>query len=158
MSSLTPIKSKRERRKSNAFTSLTQTQISELREAFDILDSNDDKKITFSDLINFSTKFQALTTQEIENMLIELPEPTYISLLTFFADLLGLIDEESVLKEDLNNLTEFGVLNIDDLCFKLKLNEQERDLIFRNISSREGIVDIEKLCSLLKHGELVRNI
>lgn len=152
----TIIKEKRERRKSNAFTSLTQTQISEIREAFDILDADDDKKITKSDLINFSEKFQNLNNKEIDEMLTKLHEPTYISLLSFFADHLGSLDDESILKSDLHNLVEYGKLKEEDLCNKLDINESDRRLIFKDIS-QNGEVNISQLCVLLKHGELLGN-
>lgn len=147
---------RRNRRKSNAFTSLTQTQITNLREAFDILDCNNDKKVCKLDLESFSEKFHELTPEEIAQMLEELDEPTYISLLTFFAEKLGMMDEEIQIKADLCNLMEDGVLYESTLIDKLQIAEGDRKFLF-NDTSRNGVVDLRRLVGLLKHGEVLEN-
>lgn len=146
----------RRKRKSTAFNNLTQNQITEIREAFDILDYDDDKKISENDLRSFSEKFQNLSETEIKNMLEELPEPTYITLLSFFTDKLGMIDDENLLKKDLENLSNYGKLTVHDLSNLLKLSSEDSQLIFKDCSV-DGLVDIKKLCVLLKHGELIDN-
>ena len=148
---------RRNRRKSNAFTSLTQTQITNLREAYDILDANDDKKISRTDLLNFSEKFNPLSEEEINIMLNELPEPSYISLLTFFAEKLGNIDEIPQIKCDLSNLSEGGVLYESSLSEKLGISVEDARLLFTD-TSKGGVVSIDKLTCLLKHGEILENL
>ncbi|EPR80039.1 Myosin regulatory light chain [Spraguea lophii 42_110] len=158
------------RQSSNIFQMLTQQQIMELREAFNILDVNNDTIISKDDLHNFlSTIGNPFSDAEVDEMIEEFgDEISFISFITLIGEKLSALDDEKVivgaLKEfsgDLKNkeLNSTDFINMKTLKNYLmtkgdKLTEEETENFLKG-SVQNDLVDIKRLTMLIKHGEIL---
>ncbi|KCZ82489.1 hypothetical protein H312_00147 [Anncaliia algerae PRA339] len=151
---------RRTRKDSNIFGMLTQTQISELREAYNMLDVSNDGKIDKHDLLKVSDTLglDILTLKDIEEMIGD-KELTYMNLLTMICDKLSNLDNISVLYKAFKDFDEYGNGYINESLIRKWLENEgdamkkdEVDYLLKDCV-KEGMVDYRKLICIMKYGE-----
>ena len=143
---------------------LSKNQLVELREAFNMLDTDGDSKLTKEDLSSFlETIGSPFTEAEIEEMIQELqPNPTYIVLLTLIGERLseispekeliaafGAFDDENDGFADYSLLKSWMVENKDNPIAK-----EDYDYLVRGCVEN-GRINYGKLVDKIKHGEFL---
>lgn len=144
------------RQNSNIFHMLGKNQIVELRETFNILDSNSDGFITRDDLESFVNSIGTpFTNQEMDNMMNEMGEGfTFMTFITMVGERLSNTDSE---KEISRALFEFQ----DERELRKWLSEGEDNLSDKDIDILlKGCVENDKvncksLTSKIKFGEII---
>jgi len=152
------------RQSSNIFHMLSKNQLVELREAFNLLDTDADSKLTKTDLVSFlGTIGSPFSDAEIEEMIQELdPNPTYIVLLTLIGERLSEMSSEKellaafrVFDDDNDGLIDYTLLmnwmtkNRDN-----PITRDDYDYLLRGCIE-EGQINYRKLVDKMKHGEFI---
>lgn len=152
------------RQSSNIFHMLSKNQLVELREAFNLLDTDADSKLTKTDLASFlGTIGSPFSDAEIEEMIQELdPNPTYIVLLTLIGERLSEMSSEKellaafrVFDDDNDGLIDYTLLmnwmtkNQDN-----SISRDDYDYLLRGCIE-EGQINYRKLVDKMKHGEFI---
>jgi myosin regulatory light chain 12 len=151
------------RQSSNVFHMLTKNQILELREAFNLMDSDSDSRLTVNDLSVFLQSIGSpFSDGEIKEMVAELePNPTFMILLTCIGEKLSEIAAEADLIESFRIFDEDNDGYIDKELLKYwmteqanKISEKDFEYLVRGCED-EGKIDYKKLTTKIKHGEFV---
>lgn len=154
----------RTRKDSNVFGMLTQTQISELREAFNMLDVSNDSKLDKNDLIKVTETLglDILSREEIEEMIGD-KEIVYMNLLTMICDKLSELDSVPVLVKAFKDFDEKGDGFIEEGLLRKwletegdKIKKEEIDFLLKDCV-KDGMVNYKKLVCIMKHGEYLEN-
>jgi len=154
---------RRTRQNSNVFNMLTKSQLSELKEAFILLDRDCDSKLSVEDLTIFLESIGSpFSDEQIREMIAELePNPTYIVLLTVIGERLGEIDSERELveafrmfDEDNDGLVEHGELKRWMTEEGEGMAKEQFEYLIRGCVE-DGMVNYRKLASKMKHGEIL---
>lgn len=153
------------RQNSNLFQTLTKTQLTELREAFNLIDRDCDSKLSVEDLTTFLESIGSpFTDEQIREMIEELqPNPTYIVWLTLIGERLSeiageneLIEAFRVFDDDNDGLIENGFLKKWMTEEGEKLSREQYDYLVRGCI--EGnMVNYRRLASKMKHGEIIES-
>lgn len=153
------------RQSSNVFHMLTKQQIVELREAFNLMDTDSDSRLTVTDLKIFLESIGSpFTDQEIKEMIDELePNPTFMILLTCIGEKLSDISEENDLIENFRIFDDDNDGYIDKELLRYwmteqgdKLSDKDFEYLIRGCEEDDGI-DYKKLSIKIKHGEFVES-
>ena len=153
------------RQSSNVFHMLTKNQIIELREAFNILDTDSDSKLCFNDLKTFLESIGSpFSDEEIKEMLEELePNTTFMTLLTCIGERLSELADENELIENFRIFDESndGFINKELLKYWMteqgnKISEKDFEYLIRGCEENNKI-DYRKLSIKMKHGEFIEN-
>ncbi|KAM0674942.1 hypothetical protein GVAV_001281 [Gurleya vavrai] len=148
------------RQSSNIFEMLTKQQIVELREAFNLLDTNSDTLICRNDLETFNCSIgNPFTSDEISEMVCESMEINFMMFLTMIGEKLSLTDDERSISKAFNEFKENGVVSAKELKYWMmnegdKMNEADVDRFLKD-NVDNGEVNVKKLVSIIKHGEIV---
>ncbi|RVD90924.1 myosin regulatory light chain [Tubulinosema ratisbonensis] len=151
---------RRSRKDSNIFGMLTQAQISELREAYNMLDVSNDGKLDKNDLLKVTETLglDILSREDIEEMIGE-KELTYMNLLTMVCDRLSEIDSIPVLMKAFKDFDEKGNGYIEENLLRKwlenegdKMKKEDVDFLLKDCV-KEGMVDYRKLACIMKYGE-----
>lgn len=151
-----------QRQNSNIFEMLKKQQIVELREAFNILDTNSDTVVCKSDLITFNSSIGApFTPADIDEMMNEAGELSFMMFLTMIGERLSMTDEENEIKRAFLEFSEKGCVNEKELRHWMinegdKMTPGEVDRFLKNCVDN-GEVNISNLISIIKHGEILKN-
>lgn len=153
------------RQNSNIFHMLSKNQLVELREAFNLLDTDSDSRLTAEDLGLFLQSIGSpFSDQEIQEMVRELePSPTYIVLLTLIGEKLSEIQSEKELIEAFRVFDEDndGYIDNDLLGSWMTgkgnaISREDYDYLVRGCVEG-GRVNYRRLSSKMKHGEVMEN-
>lgn len=151
------------RQNSNLFHMFTKAQITQLREAFNLMDVNSDSKLCVEDLTAFLESIGSPFTQdEIKEMIEELePNATFMILLTCIGEKLSLISSEKeicewfkVFDEDNDGLIETNLLRYWMTEKGDKMDVNDFTYLIRGCEE-SGKVNYRKLASKIKHGEIL---
>lgn len=148
---------------SNVFAMFNQTQISEFKEAFTMMDENRDGFIDASDL---SSIYMALGKEpkdsELEAMLKEAPDPSkfnFTAFLTLFGEQLHGTDPENTLMMAFKMFDEENKEYIDEAYVKELLTEmgdnfteQELRQTWKEVPVNEGKFDYKQMVKIMKRG------
>lgn len=149
-----------QRQKSNIFEMLTQQQIFELREAFNLFDTNSDGQVTRQDLDTILPSIGSpFTPEELDAMMEEAGSLSFIAFLTMIGEKLSLTDDKNVLMKAFGEFKEGGVVKIDLIKHWLmnegdKMTESEVDMFLKGFTE-DGKVNVEGIVSIIKHGEII---
>ncbi|ELA41039.1 uncharacterized protein VICG_01921 [Vittaforma corneae ATCC 50505] len=151
------------RQNSNVFNMLTKNQLTELKEAFILLDRDCDSKLSVQDLTVFLESIGSpYSEDQIKEMIAELePNPTYIVLLTVIGERLSEIDSEREIIEAFRIFDEDNDGLIDSNFLKRWMTEEgnpiskeQYEYLVRGCVE-DGMVNYRKLSSKMKHGEII---
>ena len=154
---------RRARQNSNVFHMLTKPQIVQLREAFNLLDSDGDSRLTASDITTFMESIGSpLTREEIEELIEEIkPNCNFMMLLTCIGEKMSEINTEREILAALRVFDEKDEGMIESAVLKEWLTEQgdkitgkEYEYLIKGCIE-DGMVDYRKLASKMKHGEII---
>lgn len=142
---------------------LTKNQLMELREAFNLLDTDSDMKLTAEDLTSFLQNIGSPYSQaEIKEMIEEIEiNPTYLGLLTVLGEKLEEIDSEREIYEALSCFDDKGDGFIEPSLFKKWMTENgdaisvsDYEYLVRGCME-DGQLNYKKLSLKMKHGEII---
>ncbi|KAG0435672.1 Myosin regulatory light chain 2 [Dictyocoela muelleri] len=142
------------RTNSNIFEMLHKDQITQLKEAFNMIDTDSDSIITLNDLKTILNSIgNPFSEEEINQMMIN-PQITFIHFLSLIAEKISCFDDERTVKNSLLQFAENGRIRFDEL--KKWLNFDEDDLLKLTRGCLDnGFVDVDKMAMVLKYGELI---
>ncbi|KAM0687261.1 hypothetical protein COBT_001500 [Conglomerata obtusa] len=149
-----------QRQNSNIFEMLTKQQIVELREAFNLLDTNSDTVICKNDLETFNNSIgNPFTVAEIDEMMGESGEMSFMIFLTMIGERLSVTDDERTLNKAFREFSECGRIDEKELRYWLmhegdKMNVKDVDKFLKGCVEN-GEVDLKNIISLIKHGEII---
>lgn len=145
-----------ERQRSNIYSCLTQGQMRELRQTFDILDTDKDGLLSKSDLTEFlDTMGSPYSEAEIDEMMEELgPNSPFLSFLTLITDNLSRIDETDVILKAFKDFSINGKIKESELREWLDIPDADFEILVKGCVTND-LVDFAKLTSIMKHGEVV---
>lgn len=149
------------RQKSNIFEMLTQQQIGELREAFNLFDTNNDTFITRSDLDTILPSIgNPFSVSELDAMMEEAGNISFMSFLTMIGEKLSMTDDEKVLRKALYEFNVNGKVYVKMLKEWLMnegdvMEESEVDLFLKGCVNEDGVVNVDEVVSIVKHGEVL---
>lgn len=151
------------RQSSNIFNMLTKNQLSELKEAFILIDRDCDSKLSIEDLTIFLESLGSpYSNEQIKEMIDELgPNPTYIVLLTVIGERMCEIDDEKeiiesfrIFDDDNDGFIENSVLKRSMVVEGSVLSGEQYDYVVRGCLEN-GLVNYRKLANKMKHGEIL---
>ncbi|KAI8368107.1 uncharacterized protein BYT42DRAFT_585302 [Radiomyces spectabilis] len=164
---ITPVsrksKQRTARQNSNVFAMFDKQQIMEFKEAFNIMDTNEDGIVDAKDLeVTFQRLGQPATAEQIEKMMNEAPGSiNFTVFLTLMADKLTGTDPEQVIMNAFAAFDEDGKgsINADYLreCMTTMgdhFTDEEVDIMFKGSAVDEnGNFNYRDFVRVLKHGE-----
>ncbi|EOB12165.1 Myosin regulatory light polypeptide 9 [Nosema bombycis CQ1] len=150
------------RQNSNIFHMLGKNQIVELREAFNIIDTNGDGIIDKADLEDFLNSIGSPFTEEEINIMIDEmgPSISFMTFITMVGERLSSIDSEKQIRQALMEFDEKGDGKIEEQVLRkwLKgedgLTDKEIDILIKGCEEN-GQVDCNLLTSKIKYGEII---
>uniref|UniRef100_A0A182NQ44 EF-hand domain-containing protein n=1 Tax=Anopheles dirus TaxID=7168 RepID=A0A182NQ44_9DIPT len=155
------MRKKRARRvTSNVLAMFDQLQIEEFKEAFSMIDRDQDGFIEKADLRDLLTSLGKNPTEEyLEAMMSEAPGPiNFTMFLTMFAERMKVTDPKEVIKNAFGCFDEknTGVINEDWLRELLtttgdRLTDEEVDELFRVAPIKNGLLDYNEFTRILKN-------
>ncbi|TBU02503.1 RNA polymerase N, partial [Hamiltosporidium magnivora] len=149
---------------SNVFAMLSKNQIFELKEAFGLLDTNNDGIISKEDLKTFLSSIgDPFTESEIDEMMEEAgSEMSFMMFLTLVGEKLSCTDEESVILQAFKDFDENRNGFVEEKVLKKwltqegdKMCEEDVDFLLKDCCEN-GMVDYKKLTEIIKHGEVLK--
>lgn len=154
---------RRTRQNSNVFRTLTKNQIVQLREAFNLLDTNSDTKLCVDDLTTFLESIGSPFSQdEIKEMIEELePTPNFMILLTCIGEKLAEVSSEKELFDSLRLFDDNNDGLIENDLLRAWMTERgdrlsPKDYEYLVRGCEEGdLINYKKLVSKIKHGEII---
>ena len=151
------------RQNSNVFHMLTKDQIMQLREAFNLLDTDADSKLSVSDLTIFLDSIGSpFTDNEIKEMLEELePNPNFMMLLTCIGEKLSDVHPEKDILAALKYFSDDGSGMVENALLKRwmtetgdPISEADYNYLVRGCEE-DGMINCQKLASKIKYGEII---
>ncbi|KAF7682955.1 Myosin regulatory light chain 2, smooth muscle minor isoform [Astathelohania contejeani] len=151
------------RQNSNIFSMLTKNQIVELKEAFNLIDTDNDTYISKSDLEKFlGSVTNPFTPEEVDAMMEEAGDKmTFVVFLSMIGEKLSNMDEESAILCAFKEFDEKNTGFIDEKVLRKWLTEEgdkipkeDVDLLLRGVVV-DGKVNYKDLTTIIKRGELV---
>lgn len=140
---------------------IREDQLNELRQAFNLFDSNSDTIISKQDLKTFLMSIgNPFTEEEVDQMFDEVHgDLTYMCFLTMVGERLSMTDDEKALKKAFGEFVENGKIMERDLRKWLtekgdKMSNEEVDAFFKGCVDN-GEVLWGNLISIIKHGEII---
>ncbi|ELA47707.1 hypothetical protein VCUG_00789 [Vavraia culicis subsp. floridensis] len=148
----------RRRQPSNVFSMLTQTQISSLKEVFNMIDNPPDDKIDTSDLNNFlPTIVNHEQLHEFQNLEKDIG---FYALLAAMSDkFIGMSSKECIRKLLLSFSDDNVTVRKSELMKYLRceqLTGTDLEYVF-SVFGDEEVLEIEKVVNLIRHGEIEPN-
>lgn len=149
------------RQSSNLFYMLLKQQIVELREAFNILDTNSDTVIDKEDLVNFLMSIGSpFSEEEVDKMMEDGGNSiTFMLFLTMIGERLSVTDSEKVIETAFKEFDNGNGLIEENMLRRWlseegdKMTKDDIDLLLRDCAM-DGMIDYKKLTSKIKHGEI----
>ena len=154
-------KKRAQRATSNVFAMLSQGQIEEFKEAFNMIDQNGDGFIDKEDLHDMLASLGKNPTDEyLEEMMNEAPGAiNFTMFLTLFGEKLQGTDPEDVIKNAFGCFDgeNSGKIHEDQLRELLttmgdRFTDEEVDELFREAPIKDGMFDYQAFTRILKHG------
>ena len=154
-------KKRAQRATSNVFAMLSQGQIEEFKEAFNMIDQNGDGFIDKEDLHDMLASLGKNPTDEyLEEMMNEAPGAiNFTMFLTLFGEKLQGTDPEDVIKNAFGCFDDenSGKIHEDQLRELLttmgdRFTDEEVDELFREAPIKDGMFDYNAFTRILKHG------
>lgn len=150
-----------QRQKSNIFEMITQQQIYELREAFNLFDTNSDSFVTRQDLNTILPSIgNPLAKEELDLMLNDAENLNFMAFLTMIGEKLAMTDDEKVLIKAFSEFREGGKVKAELVRHWLmnegdRMTEMEVDMFFKGMTTDDGEINVDALVSVIKHGEVI---
>lgn len=153
---------KKQRYTSNVFAMFDQSQISELKEAFNMIDQNRDGLVEKDDLQDiFASLGKEPDDQYIDSMLKEAPGPiNFTMFLTLFGERLQGIDPEDVIKNafscfDEDNKGYVSEERLRELLTTMgdRLTNEDVDEMYREAPIKNGQFNYIEFTRILKQGD-----
>ncbi|ORD98743.1 MLR [Hepatospora eriocheir] len=149
------------RTNSNVFHMLTEKQIRELRDAFNLIDTDNDGVISEKDFKIFTESIGSpFSENEMREMLDQI-SPTYnfMTFLSLIGDKLSNISSESDLISsfkmfDSNNSGTITKAQFLEIIDKDKYSQKEINILLKDCTT-ETKIDYTKLVQKIKHGEIL---
>jgi myosin regulatory light chain 12 len=154
---------RQKRQNSNIFHMLGKSQIVELREAFNLLDTNSDSVVSRADLENFLGSIGSpFTDEEVDGMMEEACDSmTFMLFLTMIGERLSCTDTERAIASALQEFDDRGDHFIDEEVLRKWLTEEgdemsheDVDLLFKGCIE-DGRINCRSLTSKMKYGEII---
>ncbi|KAI7872550.1 hypothetical protein BDF14DRAFT_1754603 [Spinellus fusiger] len=156
-------KQRNARQNSNVFAMFDKQQIMEFKEAFGIMDTNEDGVVDSKDLeVTFQRLGQPASTEQLEKMMSEASGPiNFTVFLTLMADKLTGTDAENIITNAFSAFDDSGkgVINADYLreCMTTmgdRFTHEEVDIMFKGTAvDDQGNFNYRDFVRVLKHGE-----
>ncbi|KAL6120354.1 Myosin [Nucleospora cyclopteri] len=150
------------RQSSNVFHMLNKQQIVELRDAFNLFDTDNDGRLTVENLSEFLKSIGSpYSQQEISDMVEELaPNYNFMMFLTTIGEQLsGISDLQTIIKNfknlDENNTGKIGVQKLRKILSEVTENDFEK---LTKGCIQNGEVDYSLLAVKIKYGEIIEDI
>lgn len=152
-------RNRRTRQPSNVFSMLTQSQITLLKEVFNMIDTPKDEKIDMNDINNFLPSIvNPEQIGEFENIEKNL---NFYALLSLISDkFIGLNSKEQIKKLLINFSDNNRTIDKNEIMRYLVdegFEKEDVEYIFGVFQDQENI-EIDKVVNLLRHGEIDPNI
>lgn len=146
---------KRNRRtNSNIFEMLHKDQITQLKEAFNMIDTDSDTMISMSDLKTILDSIGNPFSEAEINEMISDSQLSFIHFLSLIAEKISCFDDEKTVRNSLMQFAENGKIRIDELKKWLDFDEDELLRLTRGCLEN-GLVDLDRMAMVLKYGEVL---
>lgn len=149
---------RRHRQPSNVFSMLTTTQISSLKEFFNMMDNPSDGQIDYADLQNFLPSIvNADQLYELNSLLMPIDKIEFYAMIAALSDKFIGINGKDHIKRLLMNISDDGrTVDKGELCRYLQcsfLSKEDISYVFAPFNDKKS-VEINKVVNLIRHGEI----
>lgn len=149
---------RQKRNSSNVFHMFHKDQMSEMRDAFSLFDTDGDGKVTFDDLNTFLESIGSpYSKDEIKEMIDQLePNGNFMMFLTYIGDYLSSMNDITDIVRNFKNLDEAnkGTLCIEFLKDISGLNDKDFNKLIQGCV-KNNEVDYSRLAIKMKYGEII---